>query len=523
MNDKSIFLILVAAGVLGASGYGLYRLGESHARNTAGAPMVQKNGAGEMKAADNAIAGNIDPATGKRILYWHDPMVPGQKFDKPGKSPFMDMPLVPVYADDSSDDGKVAISPRMQQSLGVRTAEVTKIALSSSIKAVGSVAWNERDVVMVQARGNGFVEKLYVRAPLDVVRKGQPLAELYVPDWVAAQEEYLTARRIQGNGLEGLAEAARQRMRLAGMTDDQIRLVETSGKVHTRFAVTAPVGGVVTELAAREGMTVMAGAPLYRINGLDTVWVVAEVSETQAAQLRPGNAVEAHTAALPNVTFKGTVSAILPEVASSTRTVKARVELKNPAHRLAPGMFTTVDFDPTAPSEVLAVPTEAVIRTGKRNVVIVAQEGGKFTQAEVETGIEGKGMTEIRKGLDVGMKVVVSGQFLIDSEASLKGVIARMGEPAPATETHHGIGKIEAVDKNAVTISHEAIPSLKWNAMTMDFKLPSGGLPSEIKIGDSVQFDFRQAMDGEFELIRIVPTSPATSGHTKHGGSGAKK
>jgi membrane fusion protein, copper/silver efflux system len=422
MNNKMISLILVVAVVLGAGGYGLYRLGASQAHGNT-APVAAKAATGDARQA-----ANIDPATGKRVLYWHDPMVPTQKFDKPGKSPFMDMQLVPVYANESGDDSKVSISPRMQQSLGIRTAEVTKTALSSPIEAVGSVAWNEHDLVLVQARSNGFVEKLNVRAALDPVRKGQPLAELYVPDWVAAQEEYLTARRMQGAGLEGLADAARQRMRLAGMSDDQIRLVETTGKVHARFTVTAPVGGVIAELGAREGMTVMSGAPLFRINGLDTVWVNAEIPESQAALLRPGNEVEAHTPALPNDVFKGKISAILPEVSAATRTVKARVELKNPAHRLVPGMFATIDFAPAAPREVLVVPSEAVIRTGKRNLVVVMQEGGKFAQAEVETGAEGKGMTEIRKGLEAGTKVVVSGQFLIDSEASLKGVTTRMGE-----------------------------------------------------------------------------------------------
>src|SRR5258708_18327715 len=140
--------------------------------------------------------GDVDPASGKKVLYWHDPMVPGQKFDKPGKSPFMDMQLVPVYADGSSDESAVSISPRVQQNLGVRTAEVNSGSLSSTVEAVGSVAYNERDVAVVQARSNGYLERLYVRAPLDPVRKGQPLAALYVPVWVAAHEEYLSANRI---------------------------------------------------------------------------------------------------------------------------------------------------------------------------------------------------------------------------------------------------------------------------------------------------------------------------------------
>src|SRR5260370_13727865 len=171
----------------------------------------------------------------------------------------------------------------MQQNLGVRLAEARKGALAPAVEGVGSVACSERDVAVVQARSNGFVERLYVRAPLDAVRKGQPLAELYVPDWVAAQEEYLSARRMAGTRLQALVDGARQRMRLAGMSEAQIRVVESTGKVRPHLTVTAPITGVVTELGAREGMTVMSGAPLFRITGLGTVWVNAEVRETQAS------------------------------------------------------------------------------------------------------------------------------------------------------------------------------------------------------------------------------------------------
>ena len=209
-----------------------------------------------------------------------------------------------------------------------------------------------------------------MRAPLDAVRKGQALAELYVPDWVAAQEEYLSVRRMAGTRLETLVDGARQRMRLAGMNEEQIQKVEATGKVHPRLTVYAPIGGVVAELAAREGMTVMSGAPLFRINGLGTVWVNAEVRENEASQVKIGNAVQASAPAVPGTAFKGRVSAILPEVNTATRTLKARVELANPGGLLKPGMFVTVSFTPAARKEILVVPSEAVIQTGKRNVVV---------------------------------------------------------------------------------------------------------------------------------------------------------
>ena len=436
MKINRLIVALVLAAVIGAGGYGLYRLGIDHATQINGAT----SNAAPAAALPTGISriGESEPATGRKVLYWHDPMVPGQKFDKPGKSPFMDMELVPVYAEAGGDEGNVAISPRMQQNLGVRTAEVTRRAMVPTVEAVGTVAYNERDVAVVQARNSGFVERLFVRAPLDPVRQGQPLAELYVPDWVAAQEEYLSVTRMAGAGADVLQDGARQRMRLVGMTDAQIRAVTAGGKVQARYTVPAPIGGVVAELGAREGMTVAAGTPLFRINGLSTVWVNAEVPENLAAQVRPGSAVEARAPALAGTLFKGKVTAILPEVNPATRTLKVRLELANPAGALVPGMFANVIFKPVSRIESLQVPTEAVITTGKRNVVIVAQGEGRFAPVDVEIGMEANGQTEIRKGLDAGQQVVVSGQFLIDSEASLKGVAARMGTPSVATPAAPG-------------------------------------------------------------------------------------
>lgn len=432
MNLKTFTLVLLVVVLIGAGGYAVYRVGVDRGMTMAARDTAVTASAPAVKASAQK-AGDIEPTTGKKILYWHDPMAPGQKFDKPGKSPFMDMELVPVYAGSEGDTGTVAISARVQQNFGVRTAPVKQGTLSTAVEVVGSAAYNERDIAVVQARSNGFLERLYVRAPLDPVRQGQPLAQLYVPDWVAAQEEYLSAKRISmqsaGKSIDGLADAAGQRMRLVGMSEEQIRRVETSGVVQTRVTLTAPISGIVTELAAREGMTVMAGAPLFRINGLANIWVNAEVPENVAASVRPGNAVEARAPALPGVTFRGKVSAILPEVNPATRTLKARIELANPGGRLVPGMFATITFAPAAREAVLLVPSEAIIQTGKRSVVVVAQGDGKFTPVDVEVGLDSGGQTEIRKGLRAGQIVVVSGQFLFDSEASLKGTTTRMINP----------------------------------------------------------------------------------------------
>ena len=431
---RALIVILLAAA-LGAACYGAYRVGMSRG-------MQMTAGETTTPAANTAPgAANVDPATGKRVLYWHDPMVPGQKFDKPGKSPFMDMQLVPVYADGDGNTGNVTISPRMQQNLGVRTAEVTTGTLMQKLDAVGSVAFNDRDVAVVTARVGGFVERLQARAALDPVRKGQPLVEMYVPDWIAAQEEYLTVKRMQGQGTEAMVAAARQRMLLAGMTEEQVRSIEAGNKVQPRFTLTAPIGGVIAELGVREGMTVAAGAMLFRINGLGSVWIYAEIPESRASMVRIGSTVETRTPALPGQVYKGRVAAILPEVNPATRTLKARIEVANAGGRLTPGMFASVDFTPSAQSAVLMVPSEAVIQTGQRRLVIVQLADGKFQPTDVETGAEASGQTEIRKGLSAGQKVVISSQFLIDSESSLRGTTSRMTDvpaamDAPAGNSH---------------------------------------------------------------------------------------
>jgi membrane fusion protein, copper/silver efflux system len=408
---KPMVIGLVALSLAAMAGYALYGLGMDRG----------------MRMASSAAAPQASGAE-RRVLYWHDPMVPGARFDKPGKSPFMDMPLVPVYAEDADGAGDaVAIDPRIRQSLGIRVAAVTRRKLTQHLEAVGTVAYNDRETVLVQARSNGYIEKLHVRAPLDAVTPGQPLVDLYVPEWIAAQEDFLAVSRMGAAAPAGLLEAARQRMRVSGMTDGQVRRVEADGQLHPRVTVAAPIGGVVSELTAREGMTVMNGAPLFRINGIRTVWINAEVPESSASFVHAGVEVQVRTAAYPGVSFPAKVSALLPEVSTATRTLKARVEVDNRGGKLAPGMFATVTFNQGGSDESLVVPSEAVIRTGKRDLVMLLQGDGRYVPVEVEVGSEADGQTEIRRGVEVGDKVVASGQFLIDSEASLKGLEVRTG------------------------------------------------------------------------------------------------
>lgn len=536
MNKKTLTAALLVAGVLALAGYGLYMLGMKNAATAPVAPLteagpgnqVQPSAAGPQSIAEGEDAtrrhisaglkaGDIDPASGRKILYYHDPMVPGSKFDKPAKSPFMDMMLVPVYADSDSDQGKITVSPRVQQNLGVRTALVAEGTLAPQVSAVGSIAFNERDQAIVQARATGYVERLHVRATLDRVARGQPLVDLYVPDWVAVQEEFLALRRMQGTDLASLVDGARQRMRQVGMGDEQIRQIETSGRAQPRITITAPLGGVVVELLVREGMTVMAGTTLFRINGLATVWANAEVPESQSALLRPGARVQARSPAAPGTSFDGKIQAILPEVNPATRTLKARMELANPGLRLVPGMFVSMQFMDMRADKALLVPTEAVIQTGKRTVVILAEENGRFRPVDVEAGIETGGQTEIKRGLQPGQRVVVSSQFLIDSEASLKGVEARLNEaPKPAAANtaprHEGQARIDAMTPDAITLSHGPVPSIKWGSMTMDFKPPPPqALPRNLAAGDSVSFEFYIDSEGLPQLTRLSPGSPTAA------------
>ncbi len=495
MNSK-LTLTLAAAGLIAVAGGAGYWFANQRMGHTAPA------------AAPVTTVGEA-----RKPLYYYDPMYPQQKFDKPGKSPFMDMALVPAYADEGADQGSVRISSRVAQNLGIRTAEVSSGPLERKVEVVGAVMYDERAVTVVQARVGGFIEKLFVRAPLDPVAKGQPLAEIMAPDWVAAQEEYL-ALKSSPQANDALRAAARQRLAVIGMPDATIAALDATGRAHPRITLVSPVSGVVGELAVREGMTVMPGAMLFRLNGLSTVWVQADIPETQAAWLVPGSAVDASVPAYPGEVFKGRVVALLPEVNAGTRTLKGRIEVANPRHRLAPGMFATVAVATPAQKAVLQVPSEAVIQTGKRSVVIVAVTGDdgrqQFAPTDVETGAEVNGMTEIRSGLAKGMKVVLSGQFLIDSEANLKTSGTRMSEaPAPGA-IHHGEGRVEKVGKDSVTLSHGAIASLKMGAMTMDYKAPANVIPATLKAGTMVTFDVAVSPQGEMSLTRIEPKGGST-------------
>lgn len=498
---KRFGVVLLVAAVLGGAAFGGYRYAMHR--------MASAQSAAAPAAAPAATTGQE-----RKPLYWYDPMFPQHKFDKPGKSPFMDMQLVAKYADEGADAGTVTINPRVVQNLGVRTGEAIAGSLERRFETVGTVGWNERAVVQLQARSAGFVERLHARAPLDPVAKGAPLVELLVPEWVGAQEEFLLLRKSDSPELKALAAAARQRLALLGMGEAEIAAIEREGKVKQRFTLVSPISGVIAELGVREGGSVMAGQTLFRIVDLATVWVNAEVPEAQAAMLVPGSRVEARVPAYPEQQFAGRVGAILPEVNMATRTLRARIELANPGARLKPGMFATLSFASGEGAQAVLVPSEALIRTGTRNVVILALASGGFRAADVEVGREGGSKAEIRKGLKPGDRVVLSGQFLIDSEASLSSTLARMegsdvASPAPvsASGAHRGRGKVTQVDAKAarVELDHAPMPSIQWPAMKMGFLVEDRKLLEGLKPGDTVDFEMRGEpdKDGNYVIQKI--------------------
>lgn len=415
MNRKTILLAMVGMIVIGAV------LGYWYA--TAG--LLQNDG--RSSQASTSVGG-------RKILYWHDPMVPNAKFDKPGKSPFMDMQLVPVYAGENGGGGgpAVQVSPAVMQNLGIRLAKVEKAELRPKLTAVGSVAFDEHLLEVVQARVEGYVTRLYVKAPLEKVRRGQPLADILSPQWLSAQQEYRALLQAQSERGRSIREAARQRLTVLGVPEPTILALERDHETDASTTVFAPIDGVVTELAVREGAAFMPGAPLFRVNGLETVWVNAQVPESQIALLPEGATVAARAIAWPGESFRGHVVALLPEVNAQTRTLTVRLELQNTERKLAPGMFVSLDFSAGAVPAQLVVPSEAVIMTGERSVVIVARESGGFDVVDVKVGTEVDGRTAILSGLAAGQSVVRSGQFLIDSEASLRSTVERLAVPSRA-------------------------------------------------------------------------------------------
>lgn len=464
----------------------------------------------------HSMATAADPAavagSEKQVLYWYDPMVPDQHFDKPGKSPFMDMELVPRYAGEETQ-GSISIDPRVVQNLGVRTAPAERGQLWRRIDTVGYVRADDNRVQFLQTRVSGWIEALHVHTLNDPVRRGQLIAEIYSPDLYTAQQEFLLALK-HPEDTRWIA-AARQKLAFLGLSPSQIDALETSGKAMRRVNYYAPASGVVSKISVHPGAAVSAGMPLLEITDLSKVWVTAEVMESQANWIAAGRPVEISVDSLPGEVFEGTVDYLAPAVNAGTRTHPVRIVLANPGLKLKPGMFAKVTLYGGRGEEAVLVPSEAVITTGKRSLVLVAQGEGRFQPVEVTTGMQSDGRTAVLKGLSGGEQVVTSGQFLIESEANLKGVLEKL-KPV-GQQVHTGSGRITGVDAKTgfLEMEHEPIPSLDWPGMTMEFDVRDPAILEGLKPGQQVEFDLVKE-DGDFPVTAIRPAPDKPGAHAGH-------
>ncbi len=359
----------------------------------------------------------------REILYWVAPMDANYRRDEPGKSP-MGMDLVPVYADEvDGQPGVVAIDATIVNNLGVRTAPAQRGELSQRIETVGYVAYDEDTVQHVHTRVDGWIEKLATKATGDTVEKGQLLFELYSPTLVNAQEEYLIALR-SSNKL--LLSASKERLAALGVTASEIARLDKERTVRQRVRVYADVDGVITHLGVREGIFVTPATEIMSVAKVDKVWVLAEVFERQAAWVRSGQSAMVELDYLPGEMWHGEVDYVYPELDPKTRTLKVRLRFDNAAATLRPNMFARVTIQGDSVGKVVHVPRAALIRGGAVDRVVVALGEGRFRAQPVQVGIESGDRVAIRRGIAAGDQVVVSAQFLIDSESNIGSALARM-------------------------------------------------------------------------------------------------
>lgn len=376
---------------------------------------------------DAGTAVSVD-ASGRRILYWYDPMVPLERYPGPGKSS-MNMDLIPRYADET--EGGVSVSPAMIQNLGIRTVRAEVRDSAASISAVGRVELDERLIAEVQTLTPGFVESLRIRAEGEPVVRGSRIATVYSPELLGAQQEYAALLRIRGSAITpGLRAAARNRLRLLGLPAGAIQRLDRGGAPQRTYTVFASASGVVSRIGARPGAQVTPGQSIVTISGLSRVLVVAQVPEASLGTIRAGMPVRITFAAYPGEPREGRIDYIYPGLDPEARTARVRITLDNPGQRLRQGMFANVAIVGTS-GTALSVPSEAVIDTGRRKIVIV-RRNGRFLPLEVVTGRDAGEWTQVLSGLAQGDEVVASGQFLIDSEASISGVTARLNRAGPA-------------------------------------------------------------------------------------------
>ena len=442
----------------------------------------------------------------RQPLYWVAPMDPNYRRDGPGKSP-MGMDLVPVYEEpESAGDGGISLSPRLRQNLGVRTADVTQGTLAGTIDAVGQLVLAEEALYHVHSRVSGWVEKLYLPNEGMPVASGQIMLELFSPQLQGAQEEFLLAHRTDNTRLR---QAAHNNLLALGVPADQIESLASRGTASPTVQLRARRGGFLQQLNIREGMFVQPATEIATVAALDEIWLEAEVFERQAARVAAGMPVTVILSAFPGEQWQAQVDYRYPSLNTDTRTLRLRIRLPNPDHRLLPGMFAHAQLHYELGEALVSVPRQAVIRDGRQDRVIVAEGQGYFRPVPVALGAESGDRLVILSGLEPGQRVVTAAHFLIDSETNLEQAMARLAEPEPEpAQRISGQGVIDLLspDIGLVTLTHEPIPALGWPAMTMDFDVVESIDLSAFQEGQAVTFDMDVFPSGDYLILHMQPT-----------------
>lgn len=438
----------------------------------------------------------------KEVLYWVAPMDPNFHRDQPGKSP-MGMDLVPVYKSANGNQSEVTVSPAVMENLGIRTqpAELTK--LWRGIDTVGYVDYNESRVSHIHLRTSGWIERLAVKSEGERVKQGDRLFDLYSPELVNAQEEFVTALSSSN---QGLIRASSERLIALGISDNQIKTLRRDRKVNQQISIYAPQDGVVSSLPVRDGMFVKPEMKVMSLGDLSSVWLLAEVFERQSNWVEQSQLAEVKLSFIPGKVWEGSVEYIYPSLDPITRTLKVRLRFDNPGELLKPNMYANVKIYTGGKHNIIVIPLEGLIRTGREDRVIINTSEGRFEARKVVVGIESGDYVEIIKGVAAGDKIVTSGQFLLDSEASTRASFSRMTEPGDKADNSSdmgeekfvsGTGTIKAImpDARKLNIKHAPIPALGWPAMTMDFALADDIDLSTLKIDENIEFQLEQKND----------------------------
>ncbi|MBE3669699.1 efflux transporter periplasmic adaptor subunit [Vibrio navarrensis] len=458
-----------------------------------------------FNAHDMSAMAATDNKASNEPLYWVAPMDPNYKRDKPGKSP-MGMDLIPVYADDlagaNDKPGTVKIDPSVENNLGVKTATVELAKLSPRIETVGYIAFDESQLWQTNVRVSGWVEKLYINAVGEQVKKGDVLFTLYSPELVKAQEELLNAKRT---GRDGLVKGATERLLSLGVDREQINQVIRRGKASQTIEIKALANGVIASLNIREGGYLSPAQAVISAGPLNEVWVDAEVFERQAHWLTNGSQASMTLDALPGKAWQGEVDYVYPILDPKTRTLRMRLKFANPNGELKPNMFANITLQPVSDSEVLTVPKSSVIRSGGMTRVVLAQGEGKYRSARIETGREADDKVEVLQGLNQGDRIVTSAHFMLDSESSQTADLSRInGVEAPA-ETAWAKGEITDLmaDHGMLTINHQPVPEWNWPGMTMNFNAAQGVDLTNLAKGQAIEFEMQKTDVGQYQIVAI--------------------